>query len=385
MPKAWPERHPAFFPAADRRSREASDLSRCRDLLRGGSRSFHAASLLLPRRVRDPATALYAFCRLADDAVDLGGDDRIAALASLRERLDRAYAGRPVPVPADRAFAATVARFAVPRALPDALLEGFQWDAEGRRYATLSHLRAYAARVAGTVGAMMAVLMGVRDPDTVARACDLGVAMQLTNIARDVGEDARCGRLYLPLDWLNEAGIDPDAFLARPVFSEALAGVIRRLLAAADGLYARADIGVARLPPSCRPGIAAARHLYAAIGGQVERRAFDAVSSRAVVSPGRKASALARAARAALAGRAVPTGWTTLPLATGRSVSPPLDETRFLVDAAVEALRLGWAPARPARVGERAIWLFELFQRLDLARSSSVRDRSDGALDAGAS
>jgi phytoene synthase len=354
MPKAWPERHPAFFPAADRRCREASDLAACRDLLRGGSRSFHAASLLLPRRVRDPATALYAFCRLADDAVDLCGDDRLAAIDALGERLDRAYEGRPLAVPADRAFAAAVARFGVPRALPEALLEGFGWDAAGRRYATLSDLRAYAARVAGTVGAMMAVLMGAREPGVVARACDLGVAMQLTNIARDVGEDARCGRLYLPETWLREAGIDPDGWLARPAFDPALAAVVRRLLASAEHLYARADAGIARLPRSCRPGIAAARHLYAAIGKEVERRGFDSVSGRAVAPPGRKARALARGARAAL------------PEVGCGEFAPPLDETRFLVEAVAAAPEAAEIPTRPApRVGERAIWLFELLRRLD--------------------
>ena len=96
----------------------------------------------------------------------------------------------------------------MPRILPDALLEGLAWDAMGRRYATLSDLRAYSARVASAVGAMMCVLMRVRDRDALARACDLGVAMQLTNIARDVGEDAREGRLYLPTDWLAGAGVD---------------------------------------------------------------------------------------------------------------------------------------------------------------------------------
>ena len=90
---------------------------------------------------------------------------------------------------------------------------------EVRRYETLQDLDAYAARVAGSVGAMMTLVMGQRAPEIVARACDLGVAMQLTNIARDVGEDARAGRLYLPLQWLREAGIDPDAWLAKPVFT----------------------------------------------------------------------------------------------------------------------------------------------------------------------
>ena len=98
----------------------------------------------------------------------------------------------------------------IPRALPEALLEGFAWDAAGRRYETLDEVEHYAARVAGCVGAMMTLVMGRRDPAILARACDLGVAMQLTNICRDVGEDARAGRLYLPLAWLRDNGIDPD-------------------------------------------------------------------------------------------------------------------------------------------------------------------------------
>ena len=138
-----------------------ADLAACRTMLRGGSRTFFAASLVLPRRVREPASALYGFCRLADDAID-GEGGRAAALARLRERLARAYERRPLPLPADRALADVVSRFAIPQALPEALLEGFAWDAEGRRYEDLPALFAYAARVAGSVGAMMAMLMGVR-------------------------------------------------------------------------------------------------------------------------------------------------------------------------------------------------------------------------------
>ncbi|MBD0273222.1 MAG: phytoene/squalene synthase family protein, partial [Acetobacteraceae bacterium] len=282
----------APFDAAE----HAADLAACRALLRGGSRSFHAASLLLPARVRAPATALYAFCRLADDAVDLDGG-RPAAVARLRERLARAYEGRPLPIPADRAFAAVVSRHGIPRALPEALLEGLAWDAEGgRRYEDLPALEAYAARVAGSVGCMMAVLMGVRDRGALARACDLGVAMQLTNIARDVGEDARAGRLYLPQRWLREGGVDPDAWLARPAFDPALAAVVRRLLRAADELYHRAGAGIAALPAGCRPGIRAAGLLYAGIGREVERRGFDSVGARARVPGSRKAALLLRAA-----------------------------------------------------------------------------------------
>ncbi|HEY0422939.1 MAG TPA: phytoene/squalene synthase family protein, partial [Rhodopila sp.] len=268
---------------------EADDLNACRTLLRGGSKSFDAAARLLPRSVRDPAIALYAFCRDADDTIDAA----TGSLDRLRERLALAYEGRPLATPSDRAFARVVERFAMPRALPDALLEGFGWDEEGRRYRDLSELRAYAVRVAGTVGAMMAVLMDVRDPPRLAAAIDLGVAMQLSNIARDVGEDARNGRLYLPLDWLAEAGIDPDAFLARPQYSAALGAVVRRLLDAADAHYRQATAGIVHLPPRCRLGIGAAQLLYAEIGREVARRGMDSVSARAVVSGRRKIGVLA--------------------------------------------------------------------------------------------
>jgi 15-cis-phytoene synthase len=115
------------------------DLRECRKLMRGGSKTFFAASLLLPARVREPASALYAFCRLADDAIDLG-DDPAAAMTELRGRLDAVYAGRPGPVPADRALARVVHRHGVPRLLLDALLEGFVWDASGRRYESIEEV-----------------------------------------------------------------------------------------------------------------------------------------------------------------------------------------------------------------------------------------------------
>ena len=319
-------------------------------MLRGGSRTFFAASLILPRRVREPATALYAFCRLADDAVDIEGG-RLAVLTLLNERLSRAYQGRPLPLAVDRAFADTVARFAIPRSLPQALLEGLTWDAVGRRYETLSELRAYAVRVAGTVGAMMAVLMGARSPDAIARACDLGVAMQLTNIARDVGEDARAGRVYLPLTWLREAGIDPQAWLARPTFSPALGAVIQRLLQEADALYRRADAGIAYLPPTCRPGIRLARKLYADIGREIERRGGDSVSHRAQVSAGRKL----RLAAQTLVAMALP---------ELREWAPALEEARFLVDAVAADILPPPGPTAGC-LSRRLIWLIELFERLE--------------------
>ena len=325
------------------------DLQACRRLMRGGSKSFFAASLLLPARVRAPATALYAFCRLADDAIDLG-DDAHAAMVALRERLDGIYAGTPADIDADRALACAVRRHDIPRELLDALLEGFLWDAQGRRYETLAELHDYAARVAGAVGAMMALVMGTRCHQALARACELGVAMQLTNIARDVGEDARNGRLYLPRRWMAEAGIDTEPWLRKPVFDGRIAAVVQRLLREAETLYARAEHGIAALPRDCRPAIRAARLVYAEIGVQLERDGLDSVNHRVVVRKSRKLALMAQATGAA---------WYT----PGKpaTVLPPLPAIQYLVDLAPRPAPLPLVPS--GRFDDRMVWVLDLFER----------------------
>jgi phytoene synthase len=358
---------------------DGADLAACRQLLSNGSKSFFAASFFLPKVIRDPAASLYAFCRVADDAIDEQRDQR-AALEQLRERLERVYQGRPIDQAPDRAFAATVERFGVPRALPEALLEGFEWDAEGRIYDDIEGVLAYSARVAAAVGAMMTVIMGVRKPDVLARACDLGSAMQLTNICRDVGEDARNGRVYLPLAWLREAGLeDVDAWLARPVYNDAVGAVTRRLLELADGLYQRAESGIAKLPVPCRPGIYAARLLYAEIGSEVARNGYDAVSQRAMVPSARKVTLLSRAL-------------ASTPFPGGSCRAPALEENQFLVDAGAHPWGVREAPARPAvrssaaaaasggpqSVGDKVIWVLELFATLDERQRTGALDGNGG-------
>lgn len=348
---------------------DATDLAACRQLLSNGSKSFFAASFFLPKMIRDPAAALYAFCRVADDAIDEQRDQQ-AALAELRERLDRVYQGRPLPFAPDRAFAATVERFEVPRALPEALLEGFEWDADGRSYETIEGVLDYSARVAAAVGAMMTVIMGVRAPNVLARACDLGTAMQLTNICRDVGEDARNGRVYLPKAWLREEGLDVEAWLANPSYNEAVGAVTRRVLEMAEVIYQRAEAGIAKLPVPCRPGIYAARLLYAEIGHEVARNGYDSVTTRAIVPPGRKVTLLSRAVAAT-------------PFPGRRCADPAIPENQFLVDAGARvdiergrtraAVIRGSAPsvaaqsrsAAPQSVGEKLVWVLDLFATLD--------------------
>lgn len=345
------------MPSPDRRGDARADLASCRAALRHGSRTFLAASFLLPAEIRDAACALYAFCREADDAIDLGHDpDRAHDL--LLKRLARIYANDPLSSPVDRAFARVVAHYRIPRTLPEALIDGFAWDAAARQYETESDLLDYASRVAGSVGVMMSLLMGRRAPRVLARAAELGMAMQLTNIARDVGEDARAGRLYLPRQWLREAGIDPDAWLASPAFDAAIGSVVARLLASADGLYGRADRGIAELPAMCRPAIRSARALYAAIGDEVRRRGLDSLSSRAVVPPSRKLVLLGRA----LLG----------PPAASLRVDPsPAAEARHLVEA---------VPVEVANaIDSRLVWVLDLFERLERRDRLAAAQRSGPA------
>ncbi len=333
-----------------------ADFDACREAILHGSRSFYTASKLLPKSRRDPAYALYAFCRLSDDAVDMPNASA-DAVDRLRMRLDGIYAGKPIDASTDRALAQVVQEFDLPRALLDGLLEGFEWDRDGREYQTLSELRDYAARVAGTVGAMMAVLMGSRSEWMIARACDLGVAMQLTNIARDVGEDARNGRIYLPREWLAEFDIDADAFIRDPQHTPATTELVARLLAEADRLYKRSEAGIAGLSTSSRPAIWAARYIYAAIGDEIVRLDHNSIDHRARTSTSRKLALLGRSLVAA-----------TMPKRA--NTAEALAETRFLVDAAMQmdgASNTAWW-----ELDERIVGMFDTLNKVQQRKQAST-------------
>lgn len=272
------------------------DLDACTASIRRGSKSFHIASLLLPRATRQAAHALYAFCRHSDDLIDDHGR-RPDALYRLRQRLDRLYDGAPCDHACDRAFERIVHSHAIPKIIPLSLLDGFAMDMVERRFGNIAEVKQYAARVASTVGLMMSLIMRAGDAWTLARAADLGLAMQLTNIARDVGEDARNGRLYLPLDWLREAGIDGEAFLRDPRFTPALGGVVRRLLDEADRHYQLGHAGIAHLPSACRHAIRTAALTYQDIGRCIGRNGYDSVTQRAHTTLSRKLALVLRATR----------------------------------------------------------------------------------------
>lgn len=324
------------------------DRDQCALMIRQGSRSFFAASMLLPREIREASYSVYAFCRYSDDIVDIGGGG-VQAVDRLCERLDAAYAGTPANAPVDRAFADVVLRHGVPKALPAALLEGLRWDVEERRYETLDELMQYAVRVAGAVGAIMSVLMGARDEDAIARASDLGVAMQLTNIARDIGEDARAGRVYIPLEWFDAVGLDAAQWLSAPHANTAVRAMARRLLETADRYYDRGLAGVALLPRNCRASIAAAALIYADIGRVIAKNGYDSISQRAATSFRRKISLLARAL-------AMPS------YGSASTDAPSLKAAQFLVDAvATETRTPAHPPVQEASFGA----VIDLFMRLE--------------------
>jgi phytoene synthase len=336
---------------------DSQDLQACVSMMQGGSKTFFAASRLLPPRVRTAAIALYPFCRVADDLVDEAQADD-APLAVLQMRLDAIYAGTPHDHVEDHALSLVVQQYKLPRHLLDALIEGFAWDAGGRVYNSIEELHAYGARVAGSVGAMMCWIMGPQHMDTLARACELGVAMQLTNIARDVGHDASIGRLYLPRRWLIEAGIQPEVWLANPSFSHPLSVVVTRLLDEADRLYKQAHSGIAALPPDCRAAICAASMIYAEIGHQLRREGLDSVNKRTVVSTTRKLMLLASA-------------WTQVHWLRVADHSPqPLEAIMGLVqgclDATQQTRKQAYFPNRA--MPQRVAWMLNLFERRETER-----------------
>jgi len=331
------------------------DRALCDAAIFSGSKSFDAASRLLPRDVRTASRALYAFCRASDDLVDESGLGR-ASITQLQRRLDAIYGGARLTLPCDRAFASVVDGHAIPRTIPDAMIEGFTWDEDGRVYHTLNDVLDYSARVASTVGVMMALIMGCTRRDGFARAADLGLGMQLTNIARDIGEDAARGRIYLPLDWLGEAGIAPGALLDGTADEGAVAQVTARLLAVADTYYRRALTGLGALPVPCRPAIKSAAFIYRDIGREVAAHGYS-LTRRAHTSTVRKLALIARAA--------------ATPLQAVRIDPAPADRSvAFLVEAACTSVN-----ARGSETGFAR--LLELMMTAEERRMSTpLRERA---------
>ncbi len=281
-------------------------LVTCHRALAVGSKSFALAGRLLPRLAADRAAVVYAWCRRADDAVDLVPPAAApAAVAALEAELDQIYRGEPQADPALAAFQAVVLATSIPRAYPAELLAGLAMDAADTSYPTVDALLVYCHRVAGIVGLMMSHVLGVRDDAALRNAVHLGLAMQLTNICRDVAEDWERGRLYLPDDRLAAAGApglrgELGGALG-PAHRAPVARVVAELLALADRLYASGERGLAALPWRAAVAIRAARAIYRRIGGELAARGHDPLRGRAVVARWRKIALAAAAVARELA------------------------------------------------------------------------------------
>jgi len=277
-----------------------------------GSKSFAAAAKLFDPATRRSVLMLYAWCRHCDDVVDgqeLGFNaapreqfDAAPRLAELRELTRRAYAGDKMWNPAFAAFQEVALQHSIPPRFAFDHLAGFAMDVEGARYDTIEDTLRYCYHVAGVVGLMMAAIMGVSDPRVLDRACDLGLAFQLTNIARDIVEDAHVHRCYVPAQWLREAGIPPDE-VALPQHRAALATVAARLVDHAEPYYDSALSGIADLPLRSAWAIATARKVYRQIGVVVKRRGAQAWDERAGTSKATKLRLLAEGGVQALSSR----------------------------------------------------------------------------------
>ena len=269
-----------------------------------GSKSFALASKLFDPATRERAWLLYSWCRKSDDIADgqdHGGplskvENPYERLAYLKEMTDKALAGEVTGDPAFDALGLVVAECAIPHRWPRDLVQGFAMDADEFSPKTTEDLLLYCYHVAGVVGLMMAVIMGVDadDSETLGHANDLGLAFQLANIARDVAEDEAGGRCYIPSNWLAEVGVKPGEHLARQNRT-GLATIGARLATMAGEYEASARIGADRLPFRSRWAVLAAAGIYGDIAREVGKRGERAWDDRVVTSKAGKAAWVAKA------------------------------------------------------------------------------------------
>lgn len=257
----------------------------CESITAVHSRSFHLASQLLPLEKRRAARALYAFCRISDDIVDRAQDDAHERLAQWRRRATAVHPPQDDLVAI--AWADARLRFNVPIRYAEQLIDGVARDFQPVRYDTFEELAAYCYGVASTVGLMSMHIIGFAGAEAIPYAIKLGVALQMTNILRDVGEDWRAGRLYLPREELDRYGLT-DADLTQGVVTSRWRSFMRFQIDRNRRLYDEAMPGIGMLNADGRFAIAAAADLYRGILDEIERNDYDNFSRRAVVSTGRK-------------------------------------------------------------------------------------------------
>lgn len=266
-----------------------------------GSKSFSFASFFFSERERQGAWLLYSWCRFVDDQIDHAPSpsQALEILTRLEEKTRDCYCrNTPVEFSSTDATAAAFAgltwvvqEFQIPQKYPLDLLRGMRMDVQGRRYQTLSDLEEYCYCVAGVVGVMMCHIMGISREEALSNAVALGSAMQLTNICRDFDQDARLGRVYIPIQWLSEVDLNPSvsenqipsnwfAEFQKPVHRAKWANLAQRLLAVADQRYESGVAGLTALPFRAALAVAIAARVYRQIGIKVKSRGAKAWDQR---------------------------------------------------------------------------------------------------------
>jgi 15-cis-phytoene synthase len=282
----------------------AALVAHAQESIAKGSRSFAVASKLFDKPTRERAWLLYSWCRKCDDIADgqdHGGplsqvEDPKERLAFLTSMTDRALAGEVTCDPAFDALGLVVQECAIPHLWPRDLIAGFAMDADDFSPRNTDDLLRYCYHVAGVVGLMMAVVMGVDPTDeaTLVRACDLGLAFQLANIARDIGEDADAGRCYIPATWLGKGDIPPGEHM-KPPYRKAMADIGAHFAEMAAAYEVSARVGASRLPFRARWAVLAAAGIYGDIAREVARRGQGAWDHRVFTSGAAKLGWIAKA------------------------------------------------------------------------------------------
>lgn len=286
-----------------------------RSMITKGSKSFSLAARIFGAKTRDAAFALYGWCRYCDDQIDdsdhgmrrtstenLNDGDLSTRLDNLKKLTRHAYAGERMKDPIFIAFQHVVRTYSIPAQYPLDLLEGMAMDVRRAQYETLDDLLLYCYRVAGTVGLMMSHIMGTRGHKACKHANDMGCAMQLTNIARDIMDDAAMGRVYLPVRWLKEENLDPKD-IAEPQKRPIVARLVKRLLDEAEKLYQSGDDGLKYLPFRAACAVGAARHVYSEIGRRILKKGPRAWDERTIVPLTRKLYVMCRGIAKAVSSR----------------------------------------------------------------------------------
>ncbi|WP_120717499.1 phytoene/squalene synthase family protein [Tsuneonella amylolytica] len=269
-------------------------VDQAEDMIAEGSKSFAMASKLFDRVTRERVWLLYAWCRRCDDIADgqeMGGElapateeEAARRIRSIRLLTERAFEGLPTADPAFDAFGLVARECGITREMAEDVIMGFELDAADWRPRSEADLARYCYHVAGAVGVMMAVVMGVDRDDgwMLDRACDLGLAFQLANIARDVSEDDKADRRYLPLEWMVEEDIEP-GMVMHPHHRQELADIVARLIRRMERHEAWSRLGAAKLPFRSRWAVLSAARIYGAIGRRVRELGLHAWDHRVVI------------------------------------------------------------------------------------------------------